>query len=306
MAPIPVYQPGGNTKIAIIQTAAYGDNINSTLMLKPLRAKYPNATIDLHTSVTYGDAFNNLKLVDNIIRHPSVDKHSALHLATIIPQHLKNSNYDLVLNPHPMYNNDKWSCSQHQELGENLIFAWVRALEDNNIPYNLPLETQLVLDEHEIAKVAAYREVATTMAIRKNYLMEIMGESGQSFWNGEWTKSVISFLLENRDCNVFVSVRNLPDEISKFQLKYPGRVFWAGSLSIRECAELFNYCQCFFSVSSGLSNACNTNWCRQDVQWVEVVNSLVCSSAAIRQHGKIFWHHNNVQDFIEMLRQNNI
>lgn len=290
-------------KIAIIQTAAYGDNINSTLMLKPLRAKYPDAIIDVHTSVPYGDAFHNNPHINSIIRYKAFDKQSALHLATEIPAYIKDSGYDLVLNPHPMYNNDKWSCGQHPELGENLIFAWVRALEDNKIPYTVPLETILVLTEAEIANVARYREQAQTMAIRKNVLMEVHGESGQSFFNGGWADNTIRHLVRNGDTNVFISLRNLPQNITDLQKQFPGHVHWAGSLSIRECAELFNFCQVFISVSSGLSNACNTNWCKKDILWIEVVNSLTCSSAAIRKENKVFWHHNDVRAFIDMLTQ---
>lgn len=278
-------------------------------MLKPLRAKYgPTAVIDVHTSNLYGDAFHNNPLITNLIRYRAGDKNSAIHLATAdhIPKHIKDSGYDLVLNPHPMYNNDKWSCSTHQELGENLIFAWVRALEDNGVPYTLPLESILVLTEAEIANVAKYREQARTMAIRKNVLMEVQGESGQSFWNGDWTDKVVRHLIRNNDTNVFISLRSFPANIAALQKQFPGHIHWAGSLSIRECAELFNFCQTFFSVSSGLSNACNTSWCKKDIRWIEVVNSLTCSSAAIRKDGKTFWHHNNVGDLINMLTESGL
>ena len=92
MTNIPKYQNDGITKIAIIQGGAWGDNINSTLMLKPLRTHFPDAIIDVHTSTNYGNAFHNNPYISNIIQHECHDKNSAINLAIAIPPHLVNSN----------------------------------------------------------------------------------------------------------------------------------------------------------------------------------------------------------------------
>jgi hypothetical protein len=55
-----------------------------------------------------------------------------------------------------------------------------------------------------------------------------------------------------------------------------------------------------------LSNACNTNWGRKDVTWIETTNSPAATSAPIRREDKIFWHENNIDSFINMLRGNDI
>lgn len=295
--------PHDNTKIAIIQTGSWGDNINSTLMLQPLKARYPQSRIEVHTSTYFGSAFANNPYIDKLIKHPSTDKNSSLHLAVILPPKL--SGYDIVFNPHPMFNGDKWTSIKHPELGTNLILAWVRALEHNDIEYTLPLQTILQLTADEVRNVDAFCSKVDKFADSRNILMEVAGESGQSFWTPQWTVTVGKHLL-NGNTNLFISRRDNGSDIASLQQYAPGRVYFVGGLTIRECAELYNRCHAFFSVSSGLSNACNTNWCRNNVTWVEVVNSLQCSSAPIRAEGKIYWHHNNVNEFIGMLQSRNI
>jgi len=286
------------TKIALVQTGSWGDNVNSTLMLKPLRAKYPDCRIEVHTSTYYASAFHNNPLIDKLIKHPSTDKQSSIHLACLVPDRLVG--YDIVYNPHPMYNGDKWTSIQHPELGTNLILAWVRALEESGVEYELPLETIMQLTPSEVGKVDQLCGKIKRFGKYRNILMEVAGESGQSFWNHNWTVAVGKHLLDGKT-NLFISRRENSFDVAELQKYAPGKVHFVGDLTIRECAELFNRCQAFFSVSSGLSNACNTNWCKNDIVWVETVNSAAVTSAPVRSEGKIFWHHNDLNKFIQML-----
>lgn len=295
---IPKYEKGGSTtKIAIIQTGSYGDNINSTLMFKPLKQHYQDSIIDVHTSTYYWNAFDNNPYISNIIKHTAYNKNDALHLGVVLPEQLSNSNYDIIINAHPMFNHEKWSSSRHQEWGENLIFAWVRAIEDLNIPYDIPLETVLNLRAEEVQKVTDFTNNIELFSQRRKNIAEIHGESGQTFWNDGWTVAMVDKLCGRGEI-VFISHR---DKQSQLEAKYPGLCHSVNHLTIRECAELFNKCDKFFSVSSGLSNVCNTNWCKKDIEWVEVVNSQCCSSAAIRRDGKTFWHDNDLNKFINSL-----
>ena len=291
------------TKIAIVQTGSWGDNVNSTLMLKPLKAKYPNCRIEVHTSTFFASAFNNNPLIDKLIKHPSSDKQNSIHLSLIITPRL--SGYDLVFNPHPMYNGDKWTSIRHPELGTNLILAWVRALEESDIEYELPFETILQLKAKEIKTVDTFCSKVPNFGNSRNILMEVFGESGQSFWKPNWTTTVGKHLLDG-NTNLFISRREDSHDITELRNHAPGKVFFVGGLTIRECAELYNRCQAFFSVSSGLSNACNTNWCKNDIIWIETTNSDAVTSAPVRASGKIFWHDNNLNAFISMLRSKTI
>ncbi len=296
---LPLYSSGdGITKIAIIQPASYGDNVNSTLMFKPLKWKYPKSVIDVYTASNYASAFVNNPYIDNLIQFPADTKEKALHLVHVIPPHVQGRGYDLVFNPHPMINPDKWTSIKHGELGTNLICAWVRALENADVDYNLPLETILRLTDDEVRNVDRYC-AKVDMAGKRNVLMEVEGLSGQTFWNHEWTLRVGRHLLRG-DTNLFISRRDHTQEIRVLAAEHPGCVHHA-DLTIRECAELFNRCDAFFSVSSGLSNACNTSWGRKDRRWVETVNSDSASSSTIRREGKTFWTDNNLDGFLNTL-----
>lgn len=287
----------GSPRIAIVQGGAWGDNINSTLMFKPIKAHYPNCRLDVHTSTVYGNAFHNNPLIDNLLEYQTSDKNSSIDIARSLPPSLRD--YDIISAPHPMFNPDKWSSRNHQEWGENLIFAWVRAIEDMSVPYD-KLETILQLTQNETANARNF--VAGKI---NNILMEIHGDSGQTFWNPSWTMAVGAYLCD-KGYNLFISHKPMRGDIAALLQQYPQNIHWAGNLSIRECAEVFNHCVAFISVSSGLSNACNTNWCKKNIKWFEVVNSITCSSAAIRRDDKTFWYDNDVNRFIAELRRNGI
>lgn len=297
---LPVYSKSAcsKIKIAIIQTGSWGDNINSTIMLRPIIDHYNgDCTIDVHTSTYYASAFYNNNLIDNIIKHVATNKQSALHLTLTIPDIIKNNGYDKIFAPHPMFNHSCWCSSRNPTLGENLIYAWVHALERENIEIEMPPTSILRLKKDEIDKVDVFcKSVAQFSSKRKN-IMEVHGESGQSFWNDKWTMAVVDKLCSRNEI-VFISSRRPYTEL---QNKYSNLCYCVDKLSIRECAELFNRCDKFFSISSGLSNACNTDWCKKDIEWVEVINSMVVSSSPIRKDNKTFWMENDLDKFITTL-----
>jgi hypothetical protein len=288
-------------KICLIQTGSWGDNINSTLMFGPIKNHFDDCVLDVHTSTYYVSAFANNPLINNLVTYKADTKQSALHLTLTIPPQISQSGYDLVLAPHPMYNPDKWNSVKHPKFGDNLIYAWVRALEEHKIPYTLPLETSLRLSQPEISRVVKFREKVKDFDRSRNILMEVHGESGQTFWDHTWTIVAGKYLLKHKYTNLFISRRHNSGDIQELSQSAPGRVYFVGDLSIRECAELFNHCDAFFSVSSGLSNACNTNWCKNDIKWVETINSPAVTSAPIRKEGKVFWTHNDKKEFLKML-----
>lgn len=293
---------GGKMKIAIVQTGSWGDNINSTLMLKPIKAKYPDCVLDVHTSSFYGSAFHNNPYIDNLIEYPADSKNDAIHLTLLIPDMIKTHNYELVFAPHPMYNHGNWSSIVNPHIGVNLICAWIRALEHADIKYDMPLETVLRLTSEEIAKVDHYLSFVPNLKQRRNILMEVHGESGQSFWDPEWTMKVCAYLMDG-NTNIFFSRKNDCHDVRELKKMGNDQVHFVGHLSLRECAHIFNQCQAFFSVSSGLSNACNTNWCKNDIKWVECINSPAVNSSPIRSSDKLFWYQNDKDAFISKLKE---
>lgn len=283
--------------IAIIQPGCWGDNVNSTLMLKPIKNKYPDSQIDLYTTDPYLSAFINNPYIDHIISVDSSGKNQCLNFMFTYDELLLHTHYDLKLNGSPLHNPGGWAC-KYSELGENLILSWANILDNINIDYGLPLETILRLTEQEVDHANSFFDTHTSGHSGPFILMEVEGESGQSFWNHDWTESICNYLISQHSATVFISKRLRTGEIVNLQQKHGNKVVFSGDLSIRECAQIFNRCDAFFSVSSGLSNACNTNWCKKDGKWIEVTNSRACSSAPIRSEGKLFWHKNDLNAFI--------
>lgn len=295
---LPNYSDDKRIKIAIIQTGSWGDNINSTLMLKPLRSKFTNSILDIYTSSLYHTAFVNNPYIDHLFQYEAHTKRDALHLTTIIPDEIKGIGYDIVMTPHPMFNHEKWTSIKNPHIGTNLICAWIRAIENLDVPYELPLETILQLTPAEVDRASTF--VNKLPQRKKNILMEIHGESGQSHWNREWTVRVGKYLLQN-DYNLLVSRHTDGPDIDELRQISKNKTHFVGELSLRECAEVFNHCDAFLSISSGLSNACNTNWCKKDGLWFEATNSPVASSNVIRSDNKHFWHDNNLDGYISLL-----
>lgn len=286
-------------KIAIIQGGSWGDNINSTLMLQPIKTTFPNIEIHVFTSDIYADAFYNNPLIDELYQFCCDSKNAAINLSVAVPPLLVDLGYAKVLAPHPMFNHDKWSCINHPEWGENLVFAWVRALEDNNIPY-VSVETILCPTQAEKSKAMDLLQ-STPDNGRTKTLMEVMGESGQTFFDFHWFDRISRLLVEHNHI-IYISNKTRNNVINTLEDQFPNNVFFVGNLTIRECAVLFNGCQNFISVSSGLSNACNTNFCKKNINWIEIVNSRTCSSAAIRSDNKTFWHENDLDKFCEFMK----
>lgn len=296
-----------STKIAFIQLGSFGDCINSTLMILPIRKHFGQCTIDVHTTTFYQSAFANNPYVDKITAHEARSKSQSFDLYNVVPKKVEAMGYDEVFSPAPILHPARRNSLKHPEFGENLITTFMRYLEDRNIHYDWPVQTILRLTFDEIRNVSRWiSDNKIQMIGRRSILMEVEGESGQTFWDPNWTLATARHLMASPSTNLFISRREKTGEIALLCREFPGRVWWAGDLTVRECAELYNRCSTFMSVSSGLSNACNTNYCRTDKQWVETVNSPTVTSAPVRSSGKIFWYERDLARFLEMLRANGV
>jgi hypothetical protein len=283
-------------KIGIIQTGSLGDNINSTLMLPPLRAKYLDADITVHTSSLYESAFWNNPYINQLRVHQASNKKQALALMHEVRPLIDDC--DIQLMPHPAVNPGKWASSSHPEAGENLIYAWVRALEEIGVPYPWPPCTTLQLSPAEVDRVDQLCKRVPGFNGQKKTLMEMAGESGQSFYSRNWTMAIVPMMCARGEI-VFASRRYEGIDTKQLKQRFPRQFFFVGDLSVRECSELYNRCDRFLSVSSGLANACNTSGRRRDVEWIEVVNSAACSTAPIYSQGRTYWHENDLNKFKE-------
>ncbi len=295
--------------IGFVQLGSWGDNINSTLMFKPIKDAYPDCNLEVHVADLYASAFYNNPYVTRTVTYPAGSKSACFDLYNTIPAKVKAQKYDKVFVPAPILHQDRTS-REHPEFGHNIICTFMRVLEDNGIKYDWPAETILKLTNEEVHGVDQWLiNNQVIMNGRRNILMEVHGESGQTFWNHHWTLAVGRQLMRN-SVNLFISRRDKTQEILQLEREFRihhgdrGGVKCTSDLSIRQCAELYNRCDTFISVSSGLSNACNTNWCNKTNKWIEVVNSSSVTSAPIRAENKTFWYENDIGKFLtELIKQ---
>lgn len=285
-------------KIAIIQPACFGDNINSTVMLIPIKTKWPDAHITMHTTDLYQSAFKNNPYINETILYPATNKNGALDY--IYKIHKQLTGYDIIFNPHPMGNPDKWTTTK-SDVGTNIISAWLRALEDKDIPYSRPLKTILNLTPEENIKVSTYISTIKEFTNKPKVLIETGAESGQSQFNNDWMKQISKYFID-KGYNIFISRKNKDQDIVKLE-KQSNLVHFVGELSLRETAGLYNHMDVFISTGSGLSCACNTQNMKTTVKWFEVVNSTSIDTSPIRTENKKFWYDNNIDGFINMINQ---
>jgi ADP-heptose:LPS heptosyltransferase len=308
-------------RIAHIQLASYGDCLNSTLMFEPIKkhfetpvllALHRRCAIEVHTTAPYESAFYNNPYVNRIISHnyqgrPATTKEECFALYSVVPDLVRKQGYDQVFLPAPILLPTKRNSLKHPELGNNIICAFMRYLEDCNIEYDWPVKTILRLTKDEINKVNNWILTKKIMLDNhQNVLIEIHGESGQTFWNHHWTLAVVRYLARKQYTNIFISNKTKTAEVSQLEKETNYKAKWVGELTLRECAELYNRCSAFISVSSGLSNICNTDYCRKDLKWFEVVNSNTVTSAPLRIDDKIFWYKNDINAFTQILEQNGL
>lgn len=300
-------------KVAFVSLGSWGDAINSTLMFKPIKRHFESidgvCSIEVHTTALYESAFHNNPYVNNIVCHqyqgkPVTRKQDCFALYNTVPDLVRKIGYDKVFVPAPILLPTKRNSLLHQEFGDNLICTFMRYLEDNGIDYQWPVETILRLTNSEIEAVNSWlKKQKVSLDNHFNILMEIHGESGQTFWNHNWTLAVSRHLMRKPSVNLFISRREKTADIAQLEIETNRKIKWVGELTLRECAELHNRCNAFFSVSSGLSNAANTNHCRKDLLWFEVVNDHTVTSAPLRTDNKVFWYKNDINAFTKMLAE---
>lgn len=291
-------------KIAFVQLGSFGDCVNSTLMLKPIKDHYGDCKIEVHTTDLYASAFVDNQYVDYIYQHHADSKTKCFNLYNTVPGMVSEMRYDKVFVPAPILHPNKRNSLLHPEFGQNIITTFMRVLEDNQITYDWPVQTILNVSGSEVMNVNRWLAKNMIRWKEHNVLMEVNGESGQTFWDHKWTNEVVKHIMRS-DANVFISRRELTNDVKELVLRYKHKVFWVGDLTIRECTVLYNLCDVFISVSSGLSNACCTNHCAKPDgnkrKWYEVINSPTVSSSPLGTDGKVFWYDNDITGFINSL-----
>lgn len=148
------------------------------------------------------------------------------------------------------------------------------------LEWTVPYVPVLRLDEQEISNA---REYFRTLPAGMKIMVETEFQSEQSPWNVDYAKRMIESLRRHNPVFVF-SAKNRPPYFDELQALYP-RVEWC-TLPYRENAELYNLCDAFIGVSSGISCLCQSDYCRTDVPHVELVLGTHWSTFHYKNHTK--------------------
>jgi hypothetical protein len=139
-------------------------------------------------------------------------------------------------------------------------------------------------------------------------MMEISGESSQTYWNHNWTVLAIKTLMEKYDGNVIILIScggPEPQGISQLRAQYRqnniDRIYFLNQFNLPEVAMIFNGCHIFLGVSSGTSNAVHSHQCKRDVQWFEAVNDPVWASFPLGIDNKTFYYGQNPNEYCKIL-----
>ncbi len=115
-------------------------------------------------------------------------------------------------------------------------------------------------------------------------LVETDYRSEQSPWTDEWNFDMLDALRDLEPVFVFTS-RRRPPFLDAFIARYPQAV-WC-DLGFRLNAELFNLCDAFVGVSSGLSCLTYSDYCRTDVPRIEVTRGEHWGAAELEHHQEL-------------------
>ena len=292
-------------KLAFIQVASWGDCCNSTMMFRPLLNKYVGAQLHVFTSIPYQSAFLNNPLITAIHASPAAGKHEAFSLYDTLPAQVRKMGiFDRIYCPAPILMGGRRNSLRHPEVGENLWCSFWRALEEDDVPYEIPLLAEITLTATEQASAKYFlSQMQKPKAGKKRVLMECYAESGQTYWNEQWMDQVARLLLDQGH-QVILSNKSSTRAISA--LVKAGAILV--TLPLRECIEIFNHSDMFISISSGFCNACrSTAATKSDGVWLEAVNSPTVSSRTLVRKGATgvneFYYENDLKGFLRLVRK---
>ncbi|MEM7202222.1 MAG: methyltransferase domain-containing protein [Planctomycetota bacterium] len=164
------------------------------------------------------------------------------------------------------------------------------------IAWSEPYEFTLRLSDHEVAQARRYW---SRLPAGPKILIESEFMSDQSPWTDDWAK------------DLFDAFRDLDPVFVFSGLSQPGldAELLAKHAKIIDCrepmrlnAEMFNLCDAFIGVGSGISAISYSDWCRRDVPRIELCRSPYFSAAELPDPGQL-WTCFSRSRFREALRE---
>jgi len=233
--------------IAIFHAA--GDILNCTGILRQLKADHPTCRITWFTSERYRFALDHNPLIDELVTLEG----DPVALDQRIDELKGSRPWTRFFDPAPYRNYDK--------LPDGALLDLVRAAA--GVRWTVPSMPVVRLT---VAEVAAARAYWQSLPEGPRILVETEFHSSQSPWKARSAFQMADALAGLDPCYVFTA-RNRPSYLDAFLARHPKAVWCAEPF--RGNAELYNLCDAFIGVSSGISVLSLADWCRQDVLGIE-------------------------------------
>lgn len=263
-----------NTEIPLFGIALFhgiGDILCSTPIPRQLKQDYPGCRIVFYTSERLKFALENNPYIDELIALPGVP----LELDETVDELKKERPWTRFFTPAPYMNYDR-------EPGADL-FELTKAAA--GMEFSVPYQPVMQLTDTEVQQVQEYwNQLARQYhPSRKRILVETEFQSEQTPWDESYARAMIEALRHLQPVFI-ITAKNKPAYFDALKAVYAD-IEWC-NLPFRHNAELFNRCDAFVGVSSGISCLAQSTWCRNDVPRIEVVHGTHWSTWHYKHHSK--------------------
>jgi hypothetical protein len=246
---------------AIIIFHAAGDILNATLVSAQLRRNHPEYYIVFITCERYKNLLDHNPDIDQLIALAGDPASLDLDMPAIKTYH----RWVEVFTPAAYFSPglaQGWTINRVTREPVGI------ALTDCRLPV-------LVLSDVERDEARVWW---STLPRGRKVLIETEFNSSQSPWNDDFVEALGTMLGPLGVIFIFTAF-NRPPFFDDFQLRF-GNAVWC-ALPFRLNVELFNLTDAYLGVSSGISVAISSNWCRRDIPWIEVCHGPIWSHVEI-------------------------
>lgn len=247
-------------RFLIIQLACFGDCLYATTVAKQIKHDNPYSHLTWAIATKYSSAIHLNPDVDCVweIDIKDGDYYNRNLEKLIVEANIRKKEgefNEIIITQIPDYNWHNFNGTIRGSL-----------LKNSRLRITVPVEPVVHLSENEISRVRQYVRDNNLRAYKKVVLFECAPSSGQSFINPEMALEIAEIITSRReDICIILS--------SPYQLKAKSsHVKDASSLSIRENAELANFCTHFVGCSSGITWLCSSSWVKKKLPTIQFLS----------------------------------
>jgi len=184
----------------------------------------------------------------------------------------KMDNWTRFLTPAPYMN--------YQTVPGGNLIELIKAA--SNLEFSFPFLPILELTDVEKQKAKTF---LGSLPTGKKILIETEFSSDQTHWKDFYASDILNILGADNPVLIF-SAKNKPVFYDDLKLRYDN-VFWFNQ-ELKLNAEIYNNCDAYIGVSSGISSICSSSYCRMDLPHLEISRGFHWSSAIYPEKEELY------------------